>query len=420
MTLMNSRRTLFLAPVIIDANRRCAPGALLLDGDLIVAAGPPAEVGKSDDWTVHQLHDEVLMPAMVNGHAHLDLSHIGPQPYTGDFTSWVNLVRSNRASEEHAIAKSVRKGVELSCAGGTALIGDIAGVRSEIPLRTLRASGMGGVSFLEFFGIGKSQAQVVELMKTMIMAQKRIERGVVAGLQPHAPYSCGVDVYRAASEAGCPIATHLAETPDELQLIANASGPLRHMLETIGVWDDTIIGSGKHPIEHLEHALSRAPVIAAHVNYVGEHQLTLLAKWGTTVAYCPRASAYFGHPMNDSPPHRYREMIERGINVALGTDSLVCLETADRLGVIDDMRLLHRRDQTDALLLMRMATINGAMALGFDPRLVQLNAGPTAGVIALKFEPAKAIDPVEQVLLSDFAPRWIAGPVTARDDWYIG
>lgn len=417
---MNSRRTLFLAPMIIDANRRCAPGALLLEQDSIVAAGTPAEVGKSGDWSVRQLNDEVLMPALVNAHAHLDLSHIGPKPYAGDFTSWVNLVRSNRAIEDHAIEASVRKGVQLSRAGGTALVGDISGVRSEIPLHTLRQSGMGGVSFLEFFGIGKSQAQVVEHMKNAIAAQKRIERGVVAGLQPHAPYSCGIDVYRAAAEAGCPIATHLAETPDELQLIADASGPLRLMLEAIGVWDDTIAGSGKHPIEHLEPALSRAPVIAAHVNYVDEHQLDLLARWRTTVAYCPRASAYFGHPLNGFPAHRYRQMIERGINVALGTDSLVCLETADRLSVIDEMRLLYRRDGADPLLLMRMATINGALALGFDSRLVQLLAGPSAGVIALKFDPRKSTDPMQQVLLSASPPRWIVGPMKSRDGWYIG
>jgi cytosine/adenosine deaminase-related metal-dependent hydrolase len=192
------------------------------------------------------------------------------------------------------------------------------------------------------------------------------------------------------------------------------------MLENMGVWDHSITGSGKHPIDHLAEALSCAAVIAAHVNYAEEHHLDLLAKWGTTVAYCPRASEYFGHPQNGAADHRYRDMLARGINVALGTDSLVCLQTPERLSVLDDMRRLYSRDHTDPATLIRMGTINGASALGFDAQLVQLASGRTAGIIALPFDVSLDRDPVEQVLLNDAAPRWIVGPAPAENSWHVG
>jgi cytosine/adenosine deaminase-related metal-dependent hydrolase len=100
-------------------------------------------------------------------------------------------------------------------------------------------------------------------------------------------------------------------------------------------------------------------------------------------------------------------MIQAGVNVALGTDGLPCLDRADRLSVLDDMRLLYRRDDADPDLLLRMATTAGAVGLGMDPDLVTLAPGPVAGLIALGYDPADPADAFEQVLQSDNAPEWI-------------
>jgi cytosine/adenosine deaminase-related metal-dependent hydrolase len=101
-------------------------------------------------------------------------------------------------------------------------------------------------------------------------------------------------------------------------------------------------------------------------------------------------------------------MIEAGVNVALGTDGLSCLDRADRMSVLDDMRLLHRRDDADPVVLLRMATTAGAVGLDLDPDLVTLAPGPVAGLIALPFDPADTRDPFVQVLQRDDAPEWVA------------
>jgi hypothetical protein len=138
------------------------------------------------------------------------------------------------------------------------------------------------------------------------------------------------------------------------------------------------------------------------VNYAGSAQLDVLARADVTVAYCPRASAYFGHD-----GHLYQEMIRRGVRVALGTDSIVCLDTPNRISTLDEMRLLSRRDGTDADLLLRMATMNGAAGLGFDAHLVSFHPTPMersrsiGGFIALPTDLRSAHDALAVALSSD-------------------
>ena len=103
-------------------------------------------------------------------------------------------------------------------------------------------------------------------------------------------------------------------------------------------------------------------------------------------------------------------MIEQGINVALGTDGLLCLDTPDRISVLDEMRFLYERDGVDPVQLLNMATCAGAKALGYDEALVTLEPGPTAGLIAISSDANSDEDPFTQVMMSKSAPQWIAGP----------
>jgi cytosine/adenosine deaminase-related metal-dependent hydrolase len=407
---MTSSRRLVRAAMVVDgAGVRAAPGVLLLEGASVVAAGAPEAVGAPSDALVEERRDVVLVPALVNAHAHLDLTHVGPLPYEDGFCAWVDVVRTHRAGDADALAASVRAGVDRSIAGGTAIVGDIAGVGSTVPLETVRASGLQGVSYLEVFGQAGRQAGAIAQIERAVRETAPHAGGVRLGVQPHAPYSCGREVYRAAAAAGCPVATHLAETPEELEFTRTAGGEFADLMRRLGVWDDAIVPLGGHPVDGLADVLAAAPWVAAHVNYVDAAQIDRLAGWEVSVAYCPRASDYFGHPRDGAAPHAYRTMIEHGINVALGTDSAICFDTPDRISVLDEMRHLARRDGTDPALLLRMATVNGARALGMDEALVAL--GPAGlGVLALPVDPAAREDPLAAALRRDDAPTWIAGP----------
>ena len=418
---MNSKRRLIRAAVVADgAGLYARPGALLLEDNRIIAVGRPEAIGGSGDWGIEQRDDQVVLPGLVNAHCHLDLTHIGPLPAAGDFVSFINQVRSRRATTHAEIVASVERGIALSRAGGTAIIGDIAGVGSVAPIQTMRDARMAGVGFIEVFGLGKSQQRSIESLRAAVESIVPLDHGVMVGVQPHAPYSCGEEVYRQSVRLNRPIATHLAETVEELEFVADASGPLAEMLRTLGVWDDSIQGFDQHPVDYLLEVVADQPVLAAHLNYVDAEMLRRLCRTSISVAYCPRASRYFGHPHPGWPPHRYQEMMNCGINVALGTDSIICLDTNDRMSVLDEMRVLHRRDGVDLELLLRMATVNGAKALGFDPQLVSLRPGSTAGILGVEFDSSRSIDPVNQILQNGNAPQWICGPIPGADAWRVG
>lgn len=408
---MTCPRTLIAAAMIADgAQNSAAPGAILLENSTIIASGSPESIGEVLDAQRIDLPRKLVIPALVNAHAHLDLTHIGPIPSTGSFAEWISRLQSQRASDDAGIEASVRRGVELSIAGGTALIADIAGVGSIVPIRTLRDSPLGGVSFLEVFGNGTRQSHCIEMMRQVTDNIDQDAGSVTLGLQPHSPYSCGIEVYEAARSSGLPLSTHLAETLEEIQFIMSGDGPLIDLLRQFGAWDASIEGAGQHPIDHLESILSKTPCLAAHLNYIDDRHLALLAAWPLGVAYCPRAGAYFGHPHHDHHPHRYRDMLASGINVALGTDSMLCLDTPDRISVLDEMRLLHRRDNADPRLLLQMGTTNGAIALGVEPSRFTLDPGPVAGLIALDINPDNSLDPLRQILDGDAPPEWLSGP----------
>jgi 5-methylthioadenosine/S-adenosylhomocysteine deaminase len=381
------RPKLFRAGAVVDAGNVWArPGALLVrdaspEGPAVMAAGDCEAIGVPAECEVVDLPGAVIMPALVNAHCHLDLSHLGPGPYPGTFVEWVDRIRAGRATTPGGIGAATRKGVALARAGGTGLIGDIAGAGSLVPMQILREEGLAGVSFLEVFGLGRGQEAAVRRLRQAAGAEPAAScSSVRLGLQPHAPYSCGPRVYTEAADLGLPLSTHVAETLEELQFVESATGPLAEMIRRIGVWDDSIDGATRSAV---------------------------------SVAYCPRASAYFGHPVAGHAPHRYREMIEAGIVVALGTDGMPCLDTPDRLSVLDDMRLLHRRDGTEPRRLLEMATIAGARALGADPDLVTFRTGPVAGIVAVDGAYAVGGDPVRAVLANDQPPRWLLAERTA-------
>ncbi len=431
-------RVLVRAGCLVDATGvDASPGVLLLEDGRILAAGDPASIGAVGDAVVLDHERDAVIPALVNAHAHLDLSHVPPIDGGGDFTRWIGAIRAARHPDEASIAASVRRGIELSIAGGTAAIGDIAGAGSPVPTEQLRGSPLMGVSYREFFGVGGRQPAAAEAMAAAVLAdaRERLARDageavhrVRLGISPHAPYSCGPAVYAAAAAAaaaGVPVATHLAETLEERRFVREGGGRFEAFLREIGAWDDAVVAgpdamaaTGREVVDLVLESLARgglatAPVLAAHGNYLDPAEDRRLAEAGVGIVYCPRASAWFGHPHEGREPHPWRRLAAAGVRVCLGTDGLPCLDTPDRIGVLDEMRLLVRRDGAAAREVLAMGTVHGAEALGLDAAWFTFAAGPVAGVLAIGGGAGGGPvgDRLEAAVRHDAPPRWILGPV---------
>jgi cytosine/adenosine deaminase-related metal-dependent hydrolase len=155
------------------------------------------------------------------------------------------------------------------------------------------------------------------------------------------------------------------------------------------------------PIRYARHlGLLDYPTLLAHVNYCDDDELQILAQGKSSVVYCPRTHKFFGHP-----PHRWREMLARGINVAVGTDS--CASSPD-LNVVDDLRLLHAiAPEVPPMQLWQMATLRAARAIN-SPNTGSIQSEKQANFTLF---PCKTSDPLREILEQDIRPSglWIAG-----------
>lgn len=382
------------------------PGIVVVRDGVVQYAGDPDGVG-TDTLEQAQAIDRrggLVIPGMVNAHTHLELTTIGPRPYdpAGGFVGWAMMLRSHWPDDSGQgvlpddgwFVRATRRGAQLSRQAGVQAVGDIS--RFASVAAACREAGLDGQSYQETFGLGPPFDQAgLELI-----AQGQ------GGVQPHAPYSAGPSLFDAAARSGRPVSCHLAETRDEHDFVARLEGPFFDFLRAIGKWDDAFAahyGKGLSPVQwmrpYLEAAANDGGWLAAHCNYVSDDDIAILVDTNTSVAYCPIASEYFGHH-REGPGHRYREMLDAGINVCLGTDSIVCAKKDDPqpLGLLSAMRRLYQRDQTDPNTLLAMATVNGARALRMDGKSATLQPGAPARFACLAIDPHSAIDPLVQVL----------------------
>lgn len=392
-----------------DVGVRTGPKSALVINGVLASFGDPADFDPDlnefiEKAEVIDQRDHVVLPAMVNAHTHLELTDIGLQPYdpAGGFVGWVKQLRALQPSSGEELIQSARRGAQMCLEAGVHAVGDITS--SVAVAQARRSQGLTGVSYLELFGLGSpfNLAALGQFKAERTGQHDRDRRWV--GFQPHAPYSAGHDIYAEASHYA-PSSTHLAETREEAEFVGSLSGPLFDYVNEFGRWDESFTkryGKGLSPVQwmrmYLEAkggAYNQNRWLVAHCNYVDDDDIKLLADTKTSVAYCPIASEYFGHE-----DHRYRDMLAAGINVCLGTDSIVCADPNDPqpLGVMGAMRRLYRRDGTAPETLLKMATVNGTQALVGSGMLDDVK---THCLVSAKVDMESPVDPLVQILTDD-------------------
>ncbi|MCH7813021.1 MAG: amidohydrolase family protein [Planctomycetes bacterium] len=393
--------------VLTAGHRLLDNGAVRIEDGVIAEVGPRRDLGGGP---VEDLGDCLLMPGFVNAHIHLELTHLaGKVPAHGGLFDWlVGLVEQIVAGgdDPEVVRQSVRTGRDLCLAVGVTTVGDISrltrltrSVLADGPLRVL--------SFGEVIAVGKLRDRLNERLDAAADATHR-SRFLEVGLSPHSPYSLEPDAFaacaRRATADGLRMCVHLAETAEEAAFTTALTGEVRDYLQRCGFWDDRIPCPGRSPVACAAAAGVLGPAtVLAHVNYVDDDEIDRLAAAGVHVAYCPRTHAAFGQP-----PHRFAEMLDRGINVCLGTDSLA---SNPDLSILGELRFLRETlPGCSSQRLIEMATIRGARALGFEKCAGSLAAGKAADLVVVPLDRA-ADDRWDSILTSVQPPAavYVAG-----------
>ncbi|HON08044.1 MAG TPA: amidohydrolase family protein, partial [Verrucomicrobiota bacterium] len=132
-------------------------------------------------------------------------------------------------------------------------------------------------------------------------------------------------------------------------------------------------------------------VLVAHANYLDDEDIKILKTNKANVVHCPSSFEYFGHKI-----FRFDDLIKAGVNVCLGTDSLASAKMDETvpLDMFYEMRLFSKR-QISPEVIVKMATVNGAKALGW--RCGSLTPGAYADLICLPYD-GRQIDVYDAVV----------------------
>jgi cytosine/adenosine deaminase-related metal-dependent hydrolase len=386
------------------------------DGAVVFADGGILDVGRANelaarhpDASIIDRPDETILPGLVNAHTHLELSEFSCGSPAADFVEWLmRLVPPgpmNLEAIHQSVARSVPLGVGQCLRFGVTCVGDISR-HSGVSRPLLRDGPLRVVSFGEVQAMARRRGLLED--RIQVAADRHFDsRFLRTAISPHAPYSVELDGYRRCLEVaragGLPLATHLAETQFEAPFLENHALRFRDLWEYLGAWDESVPRFAGGPIRFAAAIglLDYPRTLLAHVNYCDDAELDLLAAGEASVVYCPRTHAYFRRP-----PHRWREMMAHGINVAVGTDSCA---SSPNLNLVDDLRLLRRiAPDVPAIDLWKMPTVNGARALDMQDRIGVLRAGATADFVAFK---TSTEAPMDEILSSNALPSavWIGG-----------
>lgn len=316
----------------------------------------------------------------------------GLAPPSPDFTGWLRQViahRRQRSAEQ--VQADIAAGLAESVRLGTTLVGDISAgggsweVLANAPLRA--------VVFYELLGLPRPRAE-----QSWHAAEEWLQHALPLstcrpGLSPHAPYSVSEWLFSQAARAArlrqLPLATHVAESVEELELLERQRGPMVAFLTELGVWEPEALCPHTPEWVNVIQDCEAAPHwLFVHANYA---HLLLTEPSRTTVICCPRTHAAFGHP-----PHPFPEFLKRGVRVALGTDSLASNPDLDLLA---EARFLHARyPDVPGATVLRMATLSGAEALGWADETGSLEPGKSADLVVLPLPNEERADPHELIL----------------------
>lgn len=373
---MNDKLVIKDATIItIDANNRIFEGSVLIDQGKIVAV-EPSKSSRLEPGSAGVINGSgrVLLPGFVQTHIHLCQTLFRGSADDLALIDWLkNRVWPLEAAHTpESLYASARLGIAELIKGGTTCALTMETVNyTDVVFRAVEESGFRATvgKCMMDQGDGLPEALNEETADSIAESLDLLERwnGRAEGrirycFAPRFAVSCTRGLLERVAELSRKhkviVHTHASENRDEIALVEGATG--------------------KRNIEYLRDVGLAAPhIVLAHCIWLDENEMEILRSTGTHIAHCPSSNLKLA-----SGIARVIEMHERGISVSLGADGAPC---NNRLDMFTEMRtaallqkVLYGSEKLPAITTLRMATINGARALGRADQVGSIEVGKRA------------------------------------------
>ncbi|MFP3874655.1 MAG: TRZ/ATZ family hydrolase [Thiohalophilus sp.] len=372
--------------------------------EAILPAGEAAQRYSAD--TIRHLDQHILLPGLINLHGHAAMTLMRGLADDLPLMEW--LQQHIWPAEQYWVGKEfVFDGSLLACAemlrGGTTCFNDMYFFPEET-VRAVEQAGMRASVGLIMIDFPTPYAQTPDEYLSKGIALHDQLRGnslITTAFAPHAPYTVSDEplqrIRTYAEELDIPIHMHVHETAHEVAESQNHNG--------------------QRPLQRLDElGLLNPHLLAVHMTQINPDEIPRLAEVGVHVVHCPESNLKLASGF--CPVHRLQQA---GINLCLGTDGAASNNDLDMFSEMHSAALLAKAVAGDASALpaedvLRMATINGARALGLDQEIGSLEVGKSADVIAVDLgalETRPIYHPVSQLV-------YAAGREQVTDVWVAG
>ena len=361
--------------ITIDGENRIVKGSVVVELGRIAEILPSSSsITESDFDEIIDGRGRVLLPGFVQTHIHLCQTLFRGAADDLALIDWLRqrIWPMEAAHTPESLHASARLGIAELIRGGTTCALTMETVHhTDAVFQAIEESGFRATVGKCMMDDGddvpealseKTEDSIRESLELLARWHGRAEGRIRYCFAPRFAVSCTREllerVAALARERGVMVHTHASENRDEIAMVERATG--------------------KRNIEYLRDVGLAAPhVVLAHCIHLDENEMEILRETGTHVAHCPSSNLKLA-----SGFARISEMLDRGISVSLGADGAPC---NNRLDMFTEMRMaavlqkaLHGPQALPALAALRMATINGARALGLGDQIGSIEIGKRA------------------------------------------
>ncbi len=368
-------------------------GAVVIDSNRIIDYGPVDNMFKKHRSIRKDLGNSILMPALTNAHTHLELSFLHKRMKRAKgFVDWARLlVQAKEQVIEEEIAEHIEKAIQYMHQSGISLIGEVS--NSLVTTRLLAKSPLRGIIFYEIFGLKKESAlrHFTQALQGRLEFKKefRKSKNFRFSISPHSPQTVSPTLFemirRIQKKEKFIVSVHLSESPDEEKLIKTGEGRLKDYLEERNFWDSEWKTPGLSAVQYLDKLrFLSSKTLAVHCVQVDSLDIEIMKRRKVTVIICPRSNKNLKVGI---PP--LKKLLKAGIRVALGTDSLA---SNDDLNIFNEMMFVKREfPELDNEDVLKMATIDGAEAIGLGKYFGSIEKGKVPDLISINIEGLKHV-----------------------------